>query len=52
MGTKVSEVENAFKEAGEYNSLIKFENLAIAKGIYFVRFIANGNVFVSKVIFY
>lgn len=52
MGTKVSEIENTFKEAGEYNSIINFESLAIAKGIYFVRFIANGNVFVSKVIFY
>ncbi len=52
IGMKVSEIENAYKEEGEYNSLINFESLRIAKGIYFVRFIANGNVFVSKVIFY
>jgi len=52
MGMKVSEVEIAYKEAGKYNTLINFENLAIAKGIYFVRFIENGKVSVSKVIFY
>ncbi|HPI20153.1 MAG TPA: PKD domain-containing protein, partial [Candidatus Kapabacteria bacterium] len=52
MGMRVSEIENSFKEAGEYSSLINFESLAITKGIYFIRFIANGNVFGTKVIFY
>lgn len=51
MGMKVSELENAFKEAGNYSTFINFEGLTIAKGMYFVRFIANGNVFVSKIIF-
>ncbi len=51
IGTKVSEVENAFKEVGKYSSLINFENLAIAKGIYFVRFIANGKVFICKLVY-
>ncbi len=51
MGLKVSELENTYKEAGEYNSLINFEKLTIAKGIYFVRFIANGNVFICKLVY-
>ncbi|HPI19616.1 MAG TPA: PKD domain-containing protein, partial [Candidatus Kapabacteria bacterium] len=51
MGMRVSEIENSFKEAGEYSSLINFESLAITKGIYFVRFIANGNVFICKLVY-